>query len=185
MTGRPQPSRYLHCGLYEHTNSPDSYDTTATALKGSDSAAQADLELVKVDAALNNGLCSPAGLHEGDDEGRREEVQALVGGLDPEGSTAHKGQDAEPAVPVHQLTRPWRCDDVCDGLGEEHAPGTCMQCALAGHNVAEIYMEKEHTPCTCIQCVLSVTKSMNRIANVGEESAPCTCLQRVLSSDDV
>ena len=73
-----------------------------------------NLELVKVDAALNDGLGSPAGLHEGDDEGRREEVQALVGGFDPEGSAAHKGQHAEPAVPVQHLAGPGCRDDVCD-----------------------------------------------------------------------
>lgn len=99
--------------------------------------AQADLELIKVDAALHDGLCSPAGLHEGNDERRREEVQALVGGLDPEGRTAHKGQHTEPAVPVHQLTGPRRCDDVCDGLGEEHAPSTCMQHVLSDHTVTQ------------------------------------------------
>ena len=86
---------------------------------------QSDLELIKVDAALYDGLSCPAGLHEGDDEGRREEVQPLVGCLDPEGSTAHKGQHTKPAVPIQQLAWPWRCDDVCDGLGKQDAPGTC------------------------------------------------------------
>lgn len=153
-----QPSKHLRCNLYQHTNSPDSQATSATALKSSNSAAQADLELVKVDAALNNGLRRPAGLHEGDDEGRREEVQALVGGLDPEGSTAHKGQHAEPAVPVHQLTRPWCCDDVCDGLGEEHAPGTCMQYVLGGDNVARRFLRtwrrasSMHLYAVCHEC---------------------------------
>lgn len=92
-------------------------------------ALQADLELIEVDTAFDDGLCRPAGLHEGDDERGREEVQALIGGLDPKGSTAHKGQHTEPAVPVHQLTGPRGCDDVCNGLGEEHAPGACTQCA--------------------------------------------------------
>lgn len=81
------------------------------------------LELIKVDAALDDGLGGPAGLHEGDDEGGGEEVQALVGGLDPEGGAAHKGQHAEPGVPVHHLAGPRRRDDVSDGLGEQHTPG--------------------------------------------------------------
>ena len=94
--------------------------------------AQANLELIKVDAALNDGLRSPASLHEGDDERGREEVQPLVGGFDPEGGTAHKGQHTEPAVPVQQLAWPRCCDDVCDGLGEKHAPCTCAHCGLQG-----------------------------------------------------
>ncbi len=88
------------------------------------------LELIKVDAPLNDGLGGPAGLHEGDDQGRREEVQALVGGLDPEGSSAHKGQHTEPAVPVHHLAGPCCCDDICDRLGEQHAPSTCIDTYL-------------------------------------------------------
>jgi len=86
--------------------------------------ASAYLELIKVDAPLNDGLGSPTSLHEGDDEGRREEVQALIGGLDPESSAADKGQHTEPAVPVHHLAWPGCCDDVGNGLGEQHTPCT-------------------------------------------------------------
>lgn len=89
--------------------------------------AAGNLELIKVDSALHNGLGGPGSLHEGDDEGGAEEAQALVGGLDPEGCGADEGQHAEPAVPVHQLARPRCCDDVGDGLGEEHTPSTYIQ----------------------------------------------------------
>lgn len=60
-----------------------------------------DLEFIKVDASLDYRLRSPGSLHEGDDEGGAEKAQALVGGLDPESSTANEGYDTEPGVPVH------------------------------------------------------------------------------------
>lgn len=58
-------------------------------------------------------------------------MEALVGGLDPEGCATHKGQHTEPAVPVHHLAGPRCCDDIGDGLGEQHTPGACKQkCTL-------------------------------------------------------
>lgn len=86
-----------------------------------------DLELVKVDATFNNGLGGPGSLHERDDQRGAEQAQALIGGLDPESCTPNEGYHAEPAVPVHQLGRPGCCDDVRDGLGEQHTPCPCIQ----------------------------------------------------------